>query len=194
MQSTRSQDETGAPQRGVLGVVRAVVSGIRMVSIACATVAAVVMAILILVQVLDVIFRNATGASFVRGVTEYISIGMVLVVFLSIAYAEQVGAHVRTPILTSRLPRRVAVVLRGVALAITAVVVWSLAYVTLGRAIESFQDGEVFSGIARVTAWPARFAVPLGAFLLGVELLVRAVGLDGDEREDDSLPIEGSVL
>jgi TRAP-type mannitol/chloroaromatic compound transport system permease small subunit len=152
------------------------------------------MAALILLQVLDVIFRNATGAAVVRGVTEYISVGVVLVVFLAIAHAEREGAHVRTPLMTSRLPHRARVVLRGAALAVAALVVWSLAVVTFGRALESFDAGEVASGIARVPAWPARFAVPLGAFLLGVELLARAVGLNDDQSDDDSLPIEGSVL
>ena len=195
MRSARTgQTEAGPAPRGVLGVLRRVLAGVRAVSLACAALGAVVMAALILLQVVDVIFRNATGASVVRGVTEYISVGVVLVVFLAIAHAEREGAHVRTPLLTSRLPHRVRVVLRGTALAVTALVVWSLALVTLGRALESFDTGEVASGIARVPVWPARFAVPIGAFLLGIELLARAVGLHDDEPDDDSLPIEGSVL
>jgi TRAP-type C4-dicarboxylate transport system permease small subunit len=188
------QTQEGPTPQGVLGVLRRVLSVVRAVSLACAAVAAVIMAALILLQVVDVIFRNATGASVVRGVTEYISVGVVLVVFLAMAHAEREGAHVRTPLLTSRLPHRVRVVLRGTALAVAALVVWSLAVVTLGRALESFDTGEVASGIARVPVWPARFAVPLGAFLLGIELLARAVGLNDDGSDDDTLPIEGSVL
>ncbi len=189
------REDSVRPRSGVLGVARAVISGLRKASLALAAVGAVVMAALILLQVLDVVFRNATGASVVRGVTEYISVGVVLVVFLAMAHAEREGVHVRTPILVSRLPHRLGVVLRGVALAVAALVVWALAYVTLGRALESFDTGEVFSGIARVPVWPARFAVPLGAFLLGVELLARAVGLNDDTSDDDeSPPIEGSVL
>jgi TRAP-type C4-dicarboxylate transport system permease small subunit len=173
---------------GVRDALIVVVRSIRFVSLICAGIAAVIMAGLILLQVFDVLVRNVTGASAVRGIAEYVSVGLVFVTFLSIAHAEQVGAHVRTPVLISRLPRRVGVTLRGVALVAAALVIWALAWATFGKALDAFESSEVFPGVARVPSWAARFAIPLGAFLLGIELVARALLLDGED-EDDELPI-----
>jgi TRAP-type mannitol/chloroaromatic compound transport system permease small subunit len=188
-----SQLETPAGNP-VLTVLRTILAPVRALSVVCAGVAAVTMAALMLLQVVDVVVRNTKGGSAVDGVPEYISVGMVAVVFLSIAHAEKLGAHIRTPVLISRLPGKVGVVVRGAGLIAAVLIIWALAWATLGRAIESYQASEVFSGIARVPAWPARFAIPLGAFLFGVELLARALMLDGEEPEDDDAPMEGSLL
>jgi TRAP-type mannitol/chloroaromatic compound transport system permease small subunit len=194
---TSSAAAAGGPGSGpaasILRTVRAVVSAVRLATVACAVAAGAVLMVLVLLQMVDVVFRNTTGASAVRGVAEYISVGLVLVVFLSIAYAEKQAAHVRTPVLMSRLPRRLRLGLRALGLVVSALVMWALAWATLGRAIDAFEAGEVAAGVARVPSWPSRFAVPLGAFLLGVELVSRALLLDGEEPDQQHLH-EGSVL
>jgi TRAP-type C4-dicarboxylate transport system permease small subunit len=199
---SEARQETGAPQgnlppsRGVRSrdVARKVLLPIRKVSLVCAGLAAVIMAGLMTLQVIDVLVRNATGGSAVHGVPEYISVGMVFVVFLSIAHSERLGAHIRTPVLVSRLPKKVGHIARGAGLMVAACVIWALGWAALGRAIDAYDASEVFSGIARVPAWPARFAIPLGALLLGIELVARALMLDGEEVEEDSTMMEGSIL
>lgn len=146
----------------------------RAVSTAASALAGLLLVGLMLLSVADVVRRNA-GLSSIHGTIEYVEIGMVLAVYLGLGKSEEVEAHVRTPLVTSRLPVQVARWGRAVALALCALLMVYLAYSSGVRAWESYQAGEVSPGVDRIAVWPARCAVPLGALLLAVELLARAV-------------------
>lgn len=156
---------------------------------------AALLGLLVVLQAVDVITRNATGSSSVRGLPEYIAVGLGIIVFLSIGFAEREGAHVRTPLLTSRLPRGIARPSRAIALTFGAGILVVLAFGSLQRALDAFQTGEVAPGIAEVSTWPTRFAVPVGALLMAVELLRRALADDPSQMDiEEAVLAEGNVL
>lgn len=146
----------------------------RAVSSLASAAAAVILIGLMLLTVLDVARRNA-GMSSIHGTIDYVEIGMVLAVYLGLGKSEEVEAHVRTPLVTSRLPLPIAQWGRAIALGACALLMLYVAYSAGVRAWDSFDAGEVTAGVDRIPVWPARIAVPVGALLLAVELFARAV-------------------
>lgn len=152
-----------SPAKAVLGAPRALSRWLSYVS-------AAVLAALVLLVVVDVAVRNVGSGGGVEGTIDYVSVGQCAVVFLVLARSEELGAHVRTPILTSRLPERVAALLRGTALVLVSLVMAWLTWATWGRAMTSLSAFEVMPGVASVPVWPVRLLIPLGSALLTLEL------------------------
>lgn len=157
------------------------------------------LAVLIALSVADVFSRNFRDTS-IGGTIDYVSVGMAAVVFLSLGRSEEVGAHVRTPLVTSKLPSRVAALGRGLALMIAAVVVVWLAWAAWDRALVSLDSREETPGMAGVPVWPIRLLIPVGSLLLALELAFGAVVsfAGGYETElhdaEDVMPLEGTSL
>lgn len=125
---------------------------------------------------LDVIWRTTFGSP-IRGVQDYSSVAMVLVVYLSLAYAEKQGSHVSFGLIMDRLSRRASSTLTAVGLAVsTAVLAW-VVFATGQEAINSVARGEYLVGLARAPLWPARIGLTAGLILLCYQLLVRIWGL-----------------
>lgn len=152
-----------SPAKAVLGAPRALSRWLSYVS-------AAVLAALVLLVVVDVAVRNVGSGGGVEGTIDYVSVGQCAVVFLVLARSEELGAHVRTPILTSRLPERMAALLRGTALVLVSLVMAWLTWATWGRAMTSLSTFEVMPGVASVPVWPVRLLIPLGSALLTLEL------------------------
>jgi TRAP-type mannitol/chloroaromatic compound transport system permease small subunit len=125
---------------------------------------------------------------------------MSAVVFLALGRSEEVGAHVRTPLVTSKLPTRVAAVGRGIALLAAALVVLWLAWAAWQRGLVSFEHREETPGMTGVPVWPVRLMIPVGAVLLALELGFGAVRSFAGRHEtdlrdhEDLMPLEGTSL
>lgn len=131
-------------------------------------------ALLMLPTVADVTHRKLLGPSL-PGALEISEIGVVFVAYLAMAAALQRGAHISTPILTSRLPPATAHVARLIGMVVVwgllALMVWGAA----GIAAESYSMGEFRFGLVQVPIWPAKMIVPAGLFLMLVELTIQIV-------------------
>lgn len=150
--------------RGLLGATSRVlswVSGVMVIAI-------------MLVLVANVAMRELATSS-VQGSVELSEVMLAFVVFAGLAYAQQSGSHVRTELVTSRLPDRVARPVRAVGLLVAAAVIAWCAVATAGRGIEAWQAGEARFGVRSVPTWPGRLAVPVGLGLLALEVLLSAV-------------------
>lgn len=148
----------------------------RAVDAVCAVfswISGLITVVLMLVIVLEVVLRGASGRSLL-GTIELSEVGLVFVVFLGVAYAQRVDAHVSTDLVTSRLPVRVAATARTAALLLAAgVLVWMTSMTAL-RGWDSFQSGESRFGINAIPLWPARLIIPVGLALLAMQVLFSA--------------------
>lgn len=131
-------------------------------------------ALLMLPTVADVTHRKLLGPSL-PGALEISEIGVVFIAYLAMAAALHRGAHISTPILTSRLRPAAARAARLVGMvvvwALLALMVWGAA----GIAAESYSVGEFRFGLVQVPIWPAKLIVPVGLFLMLVELTIQIV-------------------
>lgn len=122
----------------------------------------------------DVGRRYFVGSS-ILGMLEVSETLMVLMVFLGMSYAEHTKTHVRMTLLTSRLPLRMAAVLRLTAFVISTWIIGWMAWQTTMRARSSIQMGEFGMGVLQLPLWPARAAIALGLAAATVQLIIRIV-------------------
>jgi len=131
-------------------------------------------AIMMLTVSADVLRRTWTGRPIV-GASELTVLLLVAVIFLGLGEAERTDTHVRMRLLTSRLPDRVAALLRTVALGMSLLILLWLVYATGVRAYRSYLSGEFLFGLARFPVWPARALIPVGFLGVALEVALRTI-------------------
>jgi len=135
-----------------------------------ANVATCALVLIMATAVVDVTARSLAGRS-VPGIVESAEVILVIGVFLGLAYAQRLKAHVATSVIIDRLPPAARRVLRSAGLLVVAAYVGGAAYVSALRAWQSFAGGEVRFGLMEIPQWPARTAIAVGFALLLLEVL-----------------------
>jgi len=109
------------------------------------------------------------------GVIEVSEVLMVGIVFLGLARAQQQKLNVRTELLTSCLPRKAQSLLLLLGLLTGLSLMFGVSWYTAKDAYISFLIREERYGIIYFPVWPAKAMVPLGSFLLCLQLLIELV-------------------
>jgi TRAP-type C4-dicarboxylate transport system permease small subunit len=148
------------------------VRSLRAVERAAAVVAALVSAGIMLGVVMDVSRRQTIGGS-IPGMLELVETFMVVVVFLGLAHAEAVGAHVRMGLVTRALPELAGRIVRMAAMAVCMLGSLWFTWATGRRALFAMEIAEVKPGLLRFPVWPARGVIAIGFALLALEYVVR---------------------
>ncbi len=160
------------PTRNVMAVLAKQIGAgyVRLIGWFNALAAAVIFILMLLVSA-DVtgryVFSHPVAGTFEAG-----EVLLVFIVFLGLAYSQYNKGHIRIELLTSRLPDRLKpladMLTHAVGFAMFAVIF----YETGRYSLESFRIKEVAMGMVYVPVWPARFAVPIGCFLLLIQYAV----------------------
>lgn len=145
---------------------------VRGLSGALAAIAAVALIILMLITVADVVRRALTDKS-IEGAIEVAPMLLLGAVALGLGYAEQTLTHVRTSLVTSRIPRRARLVLRSIGGTVTTALLLWISWESLGRAITAIEEKDVTPGFVAIQTWPARVLVPLGFLLFALHVAFR---------------------
>lgn len=137
---------------------------------------------------IDVASRNFFGKS-IPGILESAEVILVVGVFLGMAYAQRLKAHVSTSLIVDLFPKSVGRVLRVTGLLAVIVYVALATWKTGERALQSFLTGEVRFGLIEIPQWPARAAIAIGFALLLLELIrdLRRILSGKHETTDASL-------
>lgn len=130
-------------------------------------------ALLTIPTVADVLYRKSFGPS-IPGVVEVSEVVLVCVIILGMAAALRDGEHIATPVLTGRLPVRVAAAVQFVGLALVAILLAIMLAGTFRAAVMSFNIQEYRMGFVQVPIWPAKAAIPLGLAALLIEVVIQA--------------------
>ncbi|MBD3916750.1 TRAP transporter small permease [Nocardioides hwasunensis] len=141
---------------------------------AVAAVGALAIAVIMVLTVADVLRRTLTDRS-IQGVIEVAPLLLLSAAALGMGYAEQIGVHVRTSMVTSRLPRVAALAFRSAGSLVSLVVLAWVAWEALDRAIASIQNSDVTPGFVAYPTWPAQVLVPVGFALFAVHVCIRLV-------------------
>jgi TRAP-type C4-dicarboxylate transport system permease small subunit len=159
--------EPGAKPQGrldrvldVLGTITAAVSGLAYIP-------------LLLLTIFDVALRGFTGHD-VGGAVELIQVALAGVVYLAMGSAEVTRTHVRTPILTNRLPDRAANIVRSLSQAIATLFIGFLTVEAFFEAFQSTAADEHVFALINVPIYPARFAIAVGLAFFAVIAGIRA--------------------
>ena len=151
----------------------------------------------LMIIVLMVIIAAEVAARYLfdRTIGGSVEIGellLALVVFSSVAYAQQARAHVSTNLVTARLSPLLRTWVQLIGLTtVLVVVVWAVV-ATFERGMTSFEAGEATFGIRAVPLWPGRLLVPIGLGLLAIELLIMMRGIWRSRHDEADTQIESS--
>ena len=167
-------------------------SVVERLTAAIAALGALAIAAIMVLTVADVVRRMLTDRS-IQGVIEVAPLLLLAASALGMGYAEQIGVHVRTSMVTSRMPRVPALVFRAAGSLLSVVVLGWVAYESLQRAIAAVENNDVTPGFVAYPTWPAQVLVPLGFALFALQVAIRLVddlralqtGQDFEEVEDE---------
>ena len=152
---------------------------------ACAALAAVGLLGLMLLTVIDVIRRELTGDS-IQGAIELAPLILLGAVVLGLGHGEMTKSHVRSTLVTARLPERwrAAVRLTAYSICIALLIWWIDA--SFDRAVDAYNFGDATPGFVGIPTWQVRALVPVGFTLFAIALALRAYDevrtLRGKER------------
>lgn len=129
----------------------------------------------------------------IAGIVEFNEIFMVLCVFLAMAYTQQVGGHIKVELVTDRLRPKQVAALQVFACLVALTWFAILSKQTLNEALVSFSIKEYRWGAIIVPIWWAKFFLPLGCWLICVQLvteLVKKVGALMPSRATPTAEVE----
>jgi TRAP-type C4-dicarboxylate transport system permease small subunit len=126
---------------------------------------------LMLLTVAHVTMRQLGGRGIAGGI-EIVEVVLASVVFLGLAQAQRIDAHVSTSLVTDRLPPRVSASMQVFATGVAVLFFAWLVFETGKRGISSWQRGETRVGLRSIPIWPARLIIPIGFAALGLQLVL----------------------
>jgi TRAP-type C4-dicarboxylate transport system permease small subunit len=136
---------------------------------------AVVALFLMMVQVVvDVVMRNFFSRP-IEGSLEIVSVyHMVAVVFLPLALVERRHEHITVDLLVDRLPAFARRIITVIGYIVCAVFFGLLTYQTSKNALDAYEIGEILMSSIYITVWPAKFLLPIGFFVMLLQVLLHA--------------------
>jgi TRAP-type C4-dicarboxylate transport system permease small subunit len=156
--------------RKVLNLIFSVLNGVS------ATVAILMMVLV----VLDVLIRTVAGRG-ISGSVQMVELGMLAVVFFSIANTQKLGEHVSVELFVNKLTLKQQKIIAILMLAIYTAFSGILTYYTFERAKESLAHNEVmWMGVEVIPQWPFRYIIPMGFFLLVLRLIDELISACSD--------------
>lgn len=124
----------------------------------------------------DVFMRKFFNAPL-QGSFELTEAGLVLIVFLAIAFTQYRRGHIRVTLLTRHLPRGVQHGLYIVVLLVGALFFAWCTYAAVGNTILSYNINEREWGMIPIAIWPEKSAIAVGTLLLCLQFLLDAIRL-----------------
>ena len=131
--------------------------------------------VLIFVIVLEVVVEVITRKFFDISIPGGYGIGkttLVAIVFLSLAYTQRRGGHIRVTMIIDKLAGRRRAIFEAVASLLGVVLFSVFTRYTLSAALAAWSVREFEPGIYDVPLYPARFILFFGCLMLGIQFLL----------------------
>lgn len=149
---------------------------IDMVARAGAVLGAAAILLMMVHVALDVVMRKLLGAPLPGTLAMVTNYYMVIAVFMPLALVERHRAHISVDVMMPILPARLGRCMRALSGLAAALFMALVAWRGWTDAVRDWQvSASQVQGSAVMPVWPAHFAVPFGAGLLAIALLLRLV-------------------
>lgn len=133
--------------------------------------------IMMLLTTADAISRYIMHSSITGAyeVTEYYL--MIILVFVSISYVQNVDGHIRIDVFFSRISKRFQAYLNTMFYVVAGTYFFFIGYQGLITTIEAFSNGLVMPGLIDFPVWLSYIWVPVGSFLIIIRFLLIIIHL-----------------
>ena len=131
---------------------------------------AAALVLMVLLTVAEVFSRRALNSP-IAGALELTSLGLVIFVFLTLAYCASRGGHVVMDILVTRFPKRVQAVINTVVLFLTTGILGVASWQLWLQALRLQRAGQT-SGLLEIPVFPFLYIAALGGILLTLVYLI----------------------
>ena len=143
----------------------------------------------------DVILRYSLGITY-TGLFEITEYSLLWITFLATAWLLKIDGHIRVDLLLSRLNPRHRVITNIVTSIICVILLGILTGYSAKLTLNHYQLGTYISSILQPVKWPVEIIIPVGYFLLFIELLRKTYGhltswkalSKGEQRQSYSPP------
>jgi len=122
---------------------------------------------------LDVVLRYFFSSP-IPGALEVSEIMLAIFGIMGIAYTHGVGANVRVAMLVENLPTRAAAVLNLITGLLSFQIIAMLVWYGVVMGVEEYQFGTTTDSL-KIPLYPIHFLLPIGAFLLSLEIVKEIV-------------------
>ena len=137
---------------------------------------AIVLGIIVVLMCLTV--ADVTGRYLfnnpVRGTFELSQVGMAAIVFLGLGYTTALGRHIRVELFVNRFPLRMQGIIDSFTSLLVIAVCIGIAWQGTKLAIESIKVAAT-TDVLNVPIYPFKFLVPLGALVMGLNIVVSLI-------------------
>ncbi len=164
---------------------RAPISVIHRLSTFSGAVAGVIVLVLTIQIAADVLSRNVFNQPIPGTLELTANLFMPLIVFLSLAYAEYAGEHIRATIIVGSLTGRTALATELIGRIVTLLVVLALTYYAVIGAIYATELRLEVLGAITLPVWPVRILAAVGLMLFAIQLTasIVIVGAQSTQRK-----------
>ena len=146
--------------------------------------AAAILASACVLCLMSVVFYEVIARYFFKSPTswsvEAAGYLMVAAVMLGLAYASSQGKHVRVDLLVSRFSKRKQLIFELFSFTLTLILFSLITWKAGEYAWLTFQQGTKSSGVMEFPLFPSKLMVPLGSFLLCLQLVLLIFRRAGD--------------
>ena len=111
---------------------------------------------------------------------------MIACVFLALAYVEARGTAISVDLVYEKVGPTAQWWMRKAGQVVSLLFYTGLGWISWGVAMRAWRVNETMDGLWRVTVWPAKFLLPLGMAIACVILLVKILGGDTGDVEQDA--------
>lgn len=98
---------------------------------------------------------------------------MAAMFFLALPYSLRQHAHISVDVLVHRIPIRVRHAIEALGYALTTGILGVLVWLTFGRLVEGYVNGEIVDGAVSLPSWIAQVPVLIGTAVLILHCLIR---------------------
>lgn len=140
-----------------------------------------------LVGIAEVVLRSAFNFS-IFGYLDVIELTMAVFAFLSAAYCQRFGSHIRMDLVVGMLRGRTQYVVEAIATTAALIAVAILIKATTDHFLRSWHSGDSTID-ANLLVWPSKLMVPIGLSLLWLRLLLNLAGYVRLVGSPDAVPV-----
>ena len=123
----------------------------------------------------DVLLRYSLGITW-TGLFEITEYSLLWITFLSTAWILKIDGHIRVDLVLSRFNPRHRAITNIVTSIICIILLGVLTWYSVKLTLNDYQTGRYISSILQPVKWPIEIIIPVGYFLLFIELLRKTYG------------------